>query len=87
MSFSPIMNQMFSQMALNVLNVLMEEEVKNPYLKAALAPVVQAFSDGILNGLLPQDMARQAAGQLGKEAPVSEQDLAGFYESAIQNTH
>lgn len=58
---NPIINSMISQIVTNVLNLTLEERLHNPYAKAILRPVTEAFTQGVLNGLSSADIGKKMA--------------------------
>lgn len=81
-TMQPMMADLFSQIAKNVLTTLIDEEIDNPYLKAALGPVADAFSQGIMQGLTPE-----AVGQKAVEASAADPVLSKISAKDWQKVH
>jgi hypothetical protein len=79
----PMLGDLLSQIAKNVLTTLIDEEIDSPYLKAALGPVADAFSQGIMQGLTPEAVGQKAvevSSGMPALANVSAQDWQKTYE-------
>lgn len=68
----------------------MDEKIDNPYLKAALTPLIDTFLSGILEGLTSDEMAKQLLDLNAPEksnsptagSTVELQELSGFLDQA-----
>lgn len=94
--------QITTEVANNLIGVMMNQYVKNPFLKASLTPFVETFVQGIANGICGKTMAQKVTGQLIPNSfdqqtgdalpgltPQAEQtakDLTQMYELAILQT-
>jgi hypothetical protein len=86
------LDKMFEQMLAGVLNTVINENIDNPYLKAALSPIVDTFSQGILNGSTPESVGQNtyevvqkmpAKARLPELAQASAQDFSQMYVSHL----
>lgn len=60
---TPLITQTLTQITTNVLQTLIADQVKNPYLKATLEPVINTFIVGVLQNLDPDTIGRKTLGQ------------------------
>lgn len=88
-AMQPLLGDLFSQIAKNVLTTLVEEKIDNPYLKAVLGPVADAFSKGIMDGLTPEAIGQKAAEASAGDpvlSKVSPQDWQKIQEQYVLAT-
>lgn len=78
-------DQIMGRMASNVLNVVLQEHVKNPYLTAVLQPLAEIFTNGILTGLSPSQTDQAMSDyvkQSGIDLPADA--MKGLTQGSIQ---
>lgn len=70
---------LLSSLMLNTVNQLVQtaiaEEIDNPYLKATLTALSETFSQGIMDGMSPEQMEEKARNQLAETAGVAVSSL------------
>jgi hypothetical protein len=83
-----------SQVLSNVLNVLVSQDVKNPYFQAMLQPLISYFSNGLVNVLPPEVVGQTAADQVQKCMPENADllrpdasDLEMLYKGIASGKH
>lgn len=57
---NPLAMNLVSQVSANLLNVTLEDKVKNPITKSVLNPLIQNFVQGIMLGLSGKQMSNQS---------------------------
>jgi hypothetical protein len=90
MSFNPLAN-LLPQLAADLLATFVTEKIDNPYLKQTLGTLTNCFTQGILSGLTPGQMAENATRQIDprllgslSESEVQQQ-IEKLYTQTIQN--
>lgn len=71
-------DQVLNNVIRGLLTTALNEEVHNPYLKAILSPIADAFSQGIVSGASPEQSALNAAERSGFPADQLEKILRGI---------
>lgn len=81
-----LMSDTLCKIAMNLLNVTLDDKIQNPYLKATLSPLIDTFLNGVLDGVTGDEMARRFSDVSGAESsPDQLQQLGGFLDQATLN--
>jgi len=95
---TPLIGQMISQVAMSILNAFVSDKIDNPYIKAAIAPLIFNFISGIMQGIDPLEMGAEAyqtcpqgvvdpeTGEPVTSFPTDKTTYANFYESALMSS-
>jgi hypothetical protein len=78
------------QITTNLLNVTLDDKIDNPYLRAALTPLIDTFLNGVLEGLTSDEMAKKFLDSNKSDTPKNPvgsdtanlQELSGFLDQA-----
>lgn len=90
MSLNPLAN-LIPQLASDLLATFVTQKIDNPYLKQTLLTLTNCFTQGIMEGLTPSQMAENATRQIDPRLIGSDQgremqeQIERLYTQTIQN--
>ena len=83
---SPLVASTIENIVANLMNVFLQDKIKDPYARAALEPFMNTFVMGVLQNATSTEMAQQATAQIHPNSydPTTGQELAGVTPVARQ---